>query len=192
MGSLFTLATHALPSHLFPPANVAEKAPGATFKVDTVAAQAEFAGNASSTCTVYGFDSRASSSTPIWAISVPSCDSSLLYDSDRFIDISDDGSTAAFSAWIYNGTQQSGELWVINAQTGEVKFTVKQPPGGLSGPIMVSETGALIAWTLGDSVAVINGTTGATRATIAMGWNTQVRGVGGIGRMNGQGRHKRG
>lgn len=139
--------------------------------MDTVAAQADFAGNASSSCVVRGFDSRANSSTPLWTITVPACDSSLLYDSDRFIDISDDGSTAAFSAELFIGTGVS-VLWVINAQTGRVKFNVTLPQGSPGGPVMVTETGALIAWTQGDSVAIVNGTTGAIRDTVAMGWNT--------------------
>ena len=174
-----TSAAAAQPTHSCPPTRAAcphtrAHTPPlpAPPQVDTVAAQADFAGNASSSCAVRGFDSRANSSVPLWTITIPSCDSSLLYDSDRFIDISDDGSTAAFSAELYIGSGVP-VLWVIDAQTGRVRFNVTLPAGSPGGPVMVTETGALVAWTQGDSVAVINGTTGAMRGpAIAMGWNT--------------------
>ena len=144
----------------------AERQPPGAFRVDMVAAEADFSAIANSTCIVRGFNSRGTN-TPIWSITIPSCGSSLLYDSDRYIDISDDGSTAAFSGQLM--TANVAVLWV----TGAVKFNVTLPAGAPGGPIMVTEAGALIAWTQGDSVAIINGTTGMVRDTVAMGWNTQ-------------------
>ena len=117
---------------------------------------------------VRGFDSRGTNSS-IWTITVPLCFSSLLYDEDRYVDISDDGSTVAFSGALT--TASISVLWIIDAQTGAIKFNVTAPANS-GGPVMVSETGAVIAWTQGDSVAVINGTTGAVRDTVSMGWNT--------------------
>lgn len=72
--------------------------------VDVVAAQANFV--PPSNCNVFAFNSL-STSTPIWQWNMSNCDSSLLYDSDRYIDISDDGSTVAFSAFLPEGTKSS-------------------------------------------------------------------------------------
>ena len=141
-----------------------------TGAVDMVAAQANFV--APSNCSVYAWNSQTPSSTPAWQWNLANCDSSLLYDSDRFIDISDDGSTVAFSAFVPSGAQSMPVLYVFDGQTGAVRFTKQLAPGAASGPVQMSETGAWIAWTQGDSVSVYDGQTGALRDSIQMGWNT--------------------
>jgi hypothetical protein len=138
-------------------------------KIDTVAAEAQFV--PPSSCQVFGWSSLSSSSTPAWAINVTNCDSSLLYDDDRFIDISDDGSTVGFSGVVQKGAQSVPTLWVLDGQTGAVRFTKTAPT---SGPVQLSENGTWVAWTQGDSVLVFNGITGAQRAQLNMGWNCMV------------------
>ena len=137
--------------------------------VDVVAAQANFV--PPSNCNVFAFNSL-STSTPIWQWNMSNCDSSLLYDSDRYIDISDDGSTVAFSAFLPEGTKSSPLLTVFDGQTGAVRYSKNLGTTGEGGPVQLSENGAWAAWTQGDSVVVYDGKTGAVRDTISMGWNT--------------------
>ena len=137
--------------------------------VDTVAAQANFV--SPSNCAVYAFSS-AGSAVPVWQWNLTNCDSSLLYDMDRFIDISDDGSTVAFSYFVPSGTQSVPMLTVFDGQTGAVRFTKALAAGAGTGPVQLSSQGAWVAWTQGDTVVVYSGTTGAIRDTVPMGWNT--------------------
>ena len=137
--------------------------------VDTVAAQANFV--APSACSVFAFSSTGTG-TPLWSWNLSNCDSSLLYDMDRFIDISDDGSTVAFSYFVPSGTQSVPMLTVFDGQTGAVRFTKALAAGAGTGPVQLSSQGAWVAWTQGDTVVVYSGTTGAIRDTVPMGWNT--------------------
>lgn len=138
--------------------------------IDTVAAEAQFV--PPSSCQVFGWSSRASSSTPAWTINVTNCDASLLYDDDRAVDISDDGSAVAFTGTVGAGKDSIPTLWLIDGQTGAVRYSKTLAAGAAGGPVQLSENGAYVAWTQGDSVSVYDGTTGALRATLNMGWNT--------------------
>ncbi len=140
--------------------------PGA---VDLVAAESNFV--APSNCVVRGWNSLGNG-VPVWTWNMSSCASSLLYDSDTYVGISDDGSTAAFCGFVASGATTIATLWVFDAQTGAVKYTKPMPGQGHGGPVQVSANGTWIAWTSGDSVIVLDGTTGAVRDTIAMDWNT--------------------
>jgi hypothetical protein len=140
---------------------------GVSGVVDTVAAQANFV--PPSACNIYAFNSRGTS-VPLWSINVSNCDSELLYDDDRYIDISDDGSTVAFSGFVTNGATTTGQMWVIDAQTGTVKFSKTNANGG---PVQLSENGTYIAWTVQDSVNVYSTSDGSLRDSINMNWNTQ-------------------
>jgi len=138
--------------------------------IDTVAALADF--TTPSNCALFAWSSLGQTTgVPAWSFNVTNCDSSLLYDDDRFVDISDDGSTVAFSGWTQNGTKSTAQLWVFAAQTGVLRFNknLGSTPG-VGGPVQCSENGTWIAWTSGDSVLVLDGTTGAVRDTVQMGW----------------------
>lgn len=114
--------------------------------------------------------------SPSWQYNVTNCDSSLLYDSDRYIDISDDGSTVAFAGFTTVGKATSAQLWVFDGQSGKLRFNKNLGSAqGVGGPVQCSENGTWIAWTSGDSVVILDGVTGQTRDTIQMGWNTQAQ-----------------
>ena len=100
------------------------------------------------------------------------CDANLLYDDDAAISISDDGSIAAFTGFVQQGSQTVNTMWIINAQTGAVLFTKTAPDGG---PVQVSENGTWVAWTTGDSVVIYSSATGAVRDTIQMDWNCEAQ-----------------
>jgi len=140
--------------------------------VDTVAAQANFV--PPSNCNVYAFSSTGTN-TPIWQANISNCDSSLLYDSDRYIDMSDDGSVVAFSAFLPQGKLSSPLLTVYDGQSGKVRFSKNLGTSGEGGPVQTSAYGSWLAWTQGDAVAVHDATTGALRDTVQMGWNTQAQ-----------------
>jgi hypothetical protein len=139
--------------------------------IDTVAAEAQFV--PPSTCQVFGWSSLASTPTPAWTINVSNCDSNLLYDDDRNIDFSDDGSTVAFSAFLIDGKNNIPGMWIIDGQTGKIIFTKKLGPTSAGGPVQLSENGTYVAWTQGDSVVVYESKTGKVRDTVQMGWNCQ-------------------
>jgi hypothetical protein len=138
--------------------------------IDTVAAEAQFV--PPSSCQIFGWDSTKGDGTPVWSINVTNCDSNLLYDDDRFIDISDDGSAVAFTGYVGVGKTAVPTMWLIDGQTGAVRYSKTLAAGAAGGPVQLSENGAFVAWTQGDSVSVYDGTTGALRATLNMGWNT--------------------
>ena len=140
---------------------------GVSGVVDLVGAQANFV--PPSACNVYAFNSRGTN-VPVWAINVSNCDANLLYDDDRNIDISDDGSTVAFSGFVTSGATTLATMWIIDGQSGNVLFSKTNANGG---PVQLSENGTYVAWTVGDSVIVYETATGTVRDTIAMGWNTQ-------------------
>ncbi len=124
--------------------------------IDTVAAEAQFV--PPSSCQIFAFSSTTGNGTPAWSISVPNCDSNLLYDDDRFIDISDDGSTVAFSGYVSTGAATTGTLWVFSAQTGVLRFTkTLDPKTAPGGPVQLSENGTWVAWSTGVSVLVLDG-----------------------------------
>jgi len=139
--------------------------------IDTVAAEAQFV--PPSTCQVFGWSSLASTPTPAWTINVSNCDSNLLYDDDRNIDFSDDGSTVAFSAFLIDGKNNIPVMWIIDGQTGKIIFTKKLGATSAGGPVQLSENGTYVAWTQGDSVVVYESKTGKVRDTVQMGWNCQ-------------------
>jgi hypothetical protein len=62
-------------------------------------------------------------------------------------------------------------MWIIDAQTGAIKFTKNLGAAGEGGPVQLSENGTFVAWTQGDSVVVYESATGKVRDTIQMGWN---------------------
>ena len=131
-------------------------APGASV-VDTVGAGAFFV--PPSGCTVYGWDSRASS-TPKWSWHLDNCDASLLYDEYRNLDVSDDGTTAAFSAFIPDpngGQDATPSLHVFNAQTGAVLFDADQKVAGAgAGTVSVSKNGNYVSWSTANGLVVFS------------------------------------
>lgn len=145
-----------------------------TGAVDTVAGDALF--GAAGSCILRAWSSLGDG-TPAWSYTVPDCASSFLYDSDRFVDMSDDGSTVAMSGYVNVSLPQLAPvLVVLDGQTGALRFKA----GGdgsvkYGGPVQVTEHGTWIAWTDGDSVTVLSGATGAVRDTVAMNWNTMAQ-----------------
>lgn len=133
--------------------------------VDTIAAGAFFV--PPSPCNVYGWNSR-TTGTPIWTWTLANCDASLLYDEYRMIDVSDDGSTAAFSAFIPNGGSASTpSLTVFDAQTGAVRFSKGAADAGAGGgTVGLSSKGAFVTWTSETGLLVFDGATGAKRDEI--------------------------
>lgn len=114
--------------------------------------------------------STAGDGTPVWTINVTNCDSDLLYDDDRFVDISDDGSTVAFSAYVAQGAKTIGTMWSIDAQSGAVRYSKTLDPAvAPGGPVQTSEFGSWIAWSTGAGVMIVDGKTGNVRDTIAQG-----------------------
>ena len=109
-----------------------------------------------------------------WQWNLTNCDSSLLYDDYRMIDISDDGSTAAFSAFIPTGTTSAPLLTVFDGQSGAVRYSKSFAAGTGAGPVMVTENGAYVAWEAGTGLQIYNGKTGALRDTIPGAGNAEV------------------
>jgi hypothetical protein len=85
---------------------------------------------------------------------------------DRYLDISDDGSVAAFSAFTGSGDSSAPLLTVLNAQTGAKLFSATAPAGVGAGTVAVSDKGSYIMWQLSTGTIVYN-TAGATVDTIA-------------------------
>ena len=143
--------------------------PSSSSVVDTVGAAAFFAEELS--CGVFGFDSTGSS-TPVWAWNLTGCNAYLLYDDDRYIDVSDDGSTAAFSATVPAGNTTAPLLTVFDGQTGAVRYQKTFAAGEYAGPVGVTAHGSFVAWVGGTGLNVYDGTTGTLRATISGVSNT--------------------
>ena len=61
---------------------------------------------------------------------------------DRYLDISDDGSVAAFSAFTGSGDSSAPLLTVLNAQTGAKLFSATAPAGVGAGTVAVSDKGS--------------------------------------------------
>ena len=138
--------------------------------LDTFAAQASIDGPDGG-CVLRGWSSLSSSSTPGWEVSWPSFTSALLMDSDRYVDVSDDGSTLAFSATITlpDGSLQ-GMLSLFDAQSGGLLWRRNST---VAGPVQVSAQGSWVAWTQNTHVTVLSGVDGTPRCPpINMGWDT--------------------
>lgn len=142
-------------------------APGAA-RVDTLAVETEALPPAG--VVVRAFDSQAAGGAPAWAFNVSASAQ------PASIDMSDDGSTAAFAGWLWDASANiSSWLYVWDAQTGALRFSLREPLAR-GGPCTLSGSGAWVAWTQGDSVAVVDGAAGAQRgSSLAMGWNTQAQ-----------------
>ena len=142
-------------------------APGAA-RVDTLAVETEALPPAG--VVVRAFDSQAAGGAPVWAYNVSRSAQ------PASIDMSDDGSTAAFSGWLWDASGNiSSWLLVWDAQTGKLRFSLQEPLAR-GGPCTLSGSGAWVAWTQGDSIAVVDGATGAQRGSaLPMGWNTEAQ-----------------
>lgn len=106
---------------------------------------------------------------PAWSLRVSACRVAT------GLAVSDDGSAAALATLLVDAASGSlyPQLIIVDAQTGAVRVNVTRAVGGPGGPVSMSETGAWVAWTQGDSAFVYDGATGALRGeAIAMGWNT--------------------
>lgn len=137
--------------------------PASASVVDTVGAVAIFGQELG--CGVYGFDSTGTS-TPIWSWNLSGCNAYLLYDNDRYIDVSDDGTAAAFSATVPSGNSTSPLLTVFDGQTGAVRFQKTFPVGAYAGPVGVTAHGSYVAWVAGPGLNVYDAMTGSLRGTI--------------------------
>ena len=117
---------------------------------------------------VRAFDSRSpSGGTPVWSYSLADAQPAS-------IDMSDDGSTAALACWQWDEAGAiTSWLFVFDAQNGTLRFSLQEPLAR-GGPVTLSGSGAYMAWTQGDSLAVVDGATGQQRGSlISMGWNTE-------------------
>ena len=132
--------------------------------VDTIAAGAFFV--PPSPCDVYGWNSQ-TTNTPVWHYNVPNCDASLLYDEERVIAVSDDGTTAVFSAFIPDGQTSTPALFALDAQTGALLFQTGAADAGTgAGTVSVSVGGSFITWNTQLGLKVY-GRDGALRDTVA-------------------------
>jgi len=132
--------------------------------VDTVAAGAFFV--PPSPCNVYGWSSTGTG-VPRWNWTLPNCDASLLYDEYRNIAISDDGTTAVFSAFVPQGQSGIPLLVAFNAQTGKELFRKGTADAGAqAGTVGTSVNGSFITWSTANGIVVYDGK-GAKRTTLA-------------------------
>ena len=142
---------------------------GAAQAVDTLAVETEALPPAG--VVLRAFDSRSptGAAPPLWNFSVET-------GQPASVDLSDDGSTAAIALWQWDAAGAiTSWLFVFDAQTGRKRFGLQEPLAR-GGPCTLSGTGAWVAWTQGDSVAVVDGQTGAQRGSLlAMGWNTEAQ-----------------
>jgi hypothetical protein len=136
--------------------------------IDTLAVETEALPPAA--VSVRAFDSRApGGSIPRWSYNLSSAQPAS-------IDLSDDGSTAALACWQWNASGEiTSWLFVFDAQSGALRFSLQEPLAR-GGPCTLSGSGAYVAWTQGDGVAVVDGSTGKQRGSlIDMGWNTEAQ-----------------
>jgi hypothetical protein len=150
---------------------------GSAGRVDVVAAQAQFGdGLEPEECYVRGWSSLAASGAPAWEHHIPRCWTFTAGgDQYRQIAISDDGSTAAFSAVVIdaNGTEQAA-LLVYDAQSGALVRSAKLPPADNAGPVALSGDGSVLAWSQGGQARVYDAISGAPRgAPEVFGWAIQ-------------------
>ena len=141
---------------------------GAAAVVDTLAVETEALPPAA--VSVRAFNSRsASGGAPAWSYNLSSAQPAS-------IDLSDDGSTAALACWQWDAAGAiTSWLFLWNAQTGALLHAVQEPLAR-GGPCALSGTGAFVAWTQGDSVAVIDSATGLQRGSLlSAGWNTEAQ-----------------
>lgn len=131
--------------------------------VDTVIVEGDK--DAASDAWLRGFTSLGTGA-PAWSLRVPSVRLA------SGLAVSDDGSAAALATYLVDAATGGifPQLLVVDAQTGAVRVNVTRPIGNPGGPVSISETGAWVAWTQGDSVFVYDGSTGALRGeAIQMG-----------------------
>ena len=150
---------------------------GSAGRVDVVAAQAQFGdGLEPEECYVRGWSSLATSGAPAWEHRIPSCWTYTAGgDQYRQVAISDDGSTAAFSAVVIDadGTEQAA-LFVYDAQAGTLVRSAKLPPADDAGPVALSGDGSVLAWSQGGRAQVYDARSGAPRgAPAVLGWAIQ-------------------
>lgn len=170
--------TTDIPTFLVDQARHAVSFPAGASVVDTVGAVAYMGSELG--CSVLGFDSRGTS-VPIWSWNLTGCNSYLLYDDDRYIDVSDDGTTAAFSATVPAGNSTSPLLVVFDAQTGAVRYQKTFPAGSGAGPVHVTANGKWVGWVGGPGLNIYDGTTGALRTTVTgVGSNAKVSDDGSV------------
>ena len=109
------------------------------------------------------------SGRPAWSLRVSNCRLA------SGLAISDDGSAAALTTYLVDAAsgQIYPQLLVVDGQSGALKVNVTRALGNPGGPVTLSETGAWVAWTQGDSVFVYDGASGDLRGeAVNMGWNT--------------------
>jgi len=141
---------------------------GAAAVVDTLAVETEALPPAA--VSVRAFNSRSpSGGAPAWSYNLSSAQPAS-------IDLSDDGSTAALACWQWDAAGAiTSWLFLWNAQTGALLHALQEPLAR-GGPCALSGTGAFVAWTQGDSVAVIDSATGQQRGSLlSAGWNTEAQ-----------------
>lgn len=138
--------------------------------VDMFAAESLFSGPG--VCTVNAFISAKQSSSPAWNFSLNNCQDYLLYDQTRMLDASDDGTTVAFAAYVTQDGNATARLYVFEGQTGATRFVFNLGPTVPigSGGVATSESGAWIVYCNSPNVYIIDGKSGAVRATLPLYW----------------------
>lgn len=148
-----------------------------TGAVDMVAAESTLGSGLTGTCTVYAWSSLGAASSqghPAWTFVVPDCTFAQLNDaSDMQVAISDDGATVCFSMTTQIGSNVSSNLWLLEGQTGGVRFNLTVD-NTAAGEVTISESGAWVGWDSGNGLYVLDAATGSTRAVVPAGGLTAI------------------
>ena len=109
----------------------------------------------------------------MWNWTKQNCDSSLLYDEYRNLDVSDDGTVVAFNGFLTPGNVPS--LTVLAAQTGTGRFEKGPADAGAgAGTVAVSKAGAYVTWSTANGLKVYDSPTGTLRDTVSAGGPNEI------------------
>ena len=153
-----------LPSFQVTSARHAASSPAAETAIAVVGAGALF--DADAACSVFGWAAAQRTPAPAWAWREDDCDATLLYGGTRLVDVSDDGSVAAFSGLLFPSRPASPALFVLNAQTGRLRFNDTLPPGANGGSLSITSGGGYVMWSTSFGLYIYDAATGAQRANI--------------------------
>lgn len=110
-------------------------------------------------CILRGFGTTAGKAVPAWTYTLTNCSANdVSGEAGSSLEMSDDGSTVAIAVWsTFNSTEQTGQLHVLDAQTGKLLYFVKAATGEEL-HVSISRHGEWTAFTDGRSVSVYNRT----------------------------------
>lgn len=106
-------------------------------------------------CNLRGFTGASGGGKPVWTYTLTNCSANEVSGEEgSSLEMSDDGSTVAIAVWsTFNGTEQTGQLHVLDAQTGKLLYFVKALTG-FQLHVSLSRHGDWTAFTDGRNVTV--------------------------------------